>query len=112
MVGPPRRECAPMTSSAVDVIAAVLFGVAVLHTFLAKQFERLAHRFPRHSGLFHLLGEVEVVFGFGPSCSWSQSLSWPAAIWRSRTRNPVTTPNHCSCSWSWWFRLHVPCCKR
>ena len=53
-----------MTSSTVDVIAAVLFGVAVLHTFLAKQFERLAHRFPRHSGLFHLLGEVEVVFGF------------------------------------------------
>jgi hypothetical protein len=53
-----------MTSSTVDVIAAVLFGVAVLHTFLSKQFERLAHRFPRHSGLFHLLGEVEVVFGF------------------------------------------------
>ena len=53
-----------MTSSTVDVIAGVLFGVAVLHTFLAKQFERLAHRFPRHAGLFHLLGEVEVVFGF------------------------------------------------
>ena len=53
-----------MTSSTVDFIAAALFGVAVLHTFLAKQFERLAHRFPRHSGLFHLLGEVEVVFGF------------------------------------------------
>ena len=53
-----------MTPSSVDFIAALLFGIAVLHTFSARQFERLAHRFPRHSGLFHLLGEVEVVFGF------------------------------------------------
>jgi hypothetical protein len=45
-------------------LSAALFGVALLHTFSTKQFERLAHRFPRHAGLFHLLGEVEVVFGF------------------------------------------------
>ena len=45
-------------------IAAVLFGVALLHTFGAKFFETLAHRHPQHAGLFHLLGEVEVVFGF------------------------------------------------
>ena len=44
-------------------IAAGLFAVALLHTFTARQFERLSHRFPRHAGLFHLLGEVEVVFG-------------------------------------------------
>ena len=48
----------------VQVIAAILFAVALVHTFAAKQFERLAHRYPRHAGLFHLLGEVEVVFGF------------------------------------------------
>lgn len=53
-----------MEASSVEVIAAVLFGIAVLHTFSAKQFERLANRFPKHAGLFHLLGEVEVVFGF------------------------------------------------
>jgi len=46
-----------------ETIAAVLFGVALLHTFAAKFFEKLAHRRPRHAGLFHLLGEVEVVFG-------------------------------------------------
>ncbi|TXH89829.1 MAG: hypothetical protein E6Q78_06255 [Rhodoferax sp.] len=45
-------------------IAAVLFAVALLHTFGAKLFETLAQRHPAHSGLFHLLGEVEVVFGF------------------------------------------------
>jgi hypothetical protein len=48
----------------VQTIAAVLFGVALLHTFGTKLFEQLAHRHPEHAGLFHLLGEVEVVFGF------------------------------------------------
>ena len=35
-----------------------------MHVLAAKQFERLSHRYPRHAGAFHLLGEVEVVFGF------------------------------------------------
>ncbi|MFL6810389.1 MAG: putative Na+/H+ antiporter [Bradyrhizobium canariense] len=48
----------------VEAVAAALFALALVHTFAARQFERLAHRFPRHEGLFHLLGEVEVVFGF------------------------------------------------
>lgn len=48
----------------INAIAALLFAAALLHTFAAKSFERLADRFPRHAGLFHLLGEVEVVFGF------------------------------------------------
>ncbi len=48
----------------VNLVAAALFAVALLHTFAARQFERLSHRFPRHAGVFHLLGEVEVVFGF------------------------------------------------
>jgi len=47
-----------------QVIAAIIFAVALVHTFAAKQFERLAHRYPRHAGFFHLVGEVEVVFGF------------------------------------------------
>jgi hypothetical protein len=50
--------------SDLDLVAAALFGVALLHTFAAKAFERLAHHSPRHGGLFHLLGEIEVVFGF------------------------------------------------
>lgn len=48
----------------IELVAAVIFAIALIHTFSAKQFERLSHRFPRHAGLFHLLGEVEVVFGF------------------------------------------------
>jgi hypothetical protein len=51
-------------SSLMQTVGAVLFGLALLHTFCAKQFDVLAHRHPRHAGLLHLLGEVEVVFGF------------------------------------------------
>lgn len=53
-----------MSDTPIQWIAAALFAIALLHTFAAKQFERLSHRYPRHAGLFHLLGEVEVVFGF------------------------------------------------
>ena len=47
-----------------QLIAAILFAIAVIHTFSARSFERLAHLQPRHAGLWHLLGEVETVFGF------------------------------------------------
>lgn len=53
-----------MNHSYLPWIAAGLFGLAVLHTFSTKFFEHLAHTHPRHAGIWHLLGEVEVVFGF------------------------------------------------
>ncbi|MBX9816849.1 MAG: putative Na+/H+ antiporter [Burkholderiaceae bacterium] len=48
----------------IQIVGATLFGLAVLHTFSTKFFEHLAHTQPRHAGIWHLLGEVEVVFGF------------------------------------------------
>ena len=53
-----------MSPTLIQLLAAVLFALAVLHTFSTKFFEHLAHTQPRHAGLWHLLGEVEVVFGF------------------------------------------------
>lgn len=50
--------------SAPEIVASIIFLIAVLHTFSASFFSKLAHRHPSHAGLFHLLGEVEVVFGF------------------------------------------------
>jgi hypothetical protein len=47
-----------------QLVGAVLFAIALVHTFSTKLFHSLARRHPRHAGLFHLLGEVEVVFGF------------------------------------------------
>src|SRR5688572_19999591 len=48
----------------ISIVAAAIFAIAVLHTFSTRSFERLAHMQPRHAGLWHLLAEVEVVFGF------------------------------------------------
>ena len=67
LVGPPRgvETCMIQTTTpALPYVALALFVLALAHTFAAKQIERLSHRFPKHSGLFHLLGEIEVVFGF------------------------------------------------
>ncbi len=50
----------------IEILATVLFALAILHTFCTAQFGRIASRFPEGSlgeNLFHLLGEVEVVFG-------------------------------------------------
>jgi hypothetical protein len=51
-------------TTTMHTIGLVLFVLALLHTFSTHLFEVLAHKHPRHAGLFHLLGEVEVVFGF------------------------------------------------
>jgi len=53
-----------MNPTTMELIGAGLFAVALLHTFSTKFFEGLAHTRPTHAGLWHLLGEVEVVFGF------------------------------------------------
>ena len=53
-----------MTPTTIELIGAALFVVAILHTFATKFFEHLAHTRPTHAGVWHLLGEVEVVFGF------------------------------------------------
>lgn len=47
-----------------EIAAATIFAIALLHTFSTRYFQHLAHVHPVHAGLWHLLGEVEVVFGF------------------------------------------------
>lgn len=58
-----------MSPGGIELIAAAIFALAVLHTFSTKLFERLAATRPRHAGVWHLLGEVEAVFGF-----WAMAL--------------------------------------
>lgn len=52
-----------MQATLPEMVGTALFAVAILHTFLASRFERLAHRHPAHAGVWHLFGEVETVFG-------------------------------------------------
>lgn len=50
--------------TAIQLVATAIFAIAILHTFSTRFFEHLAQVHPNHAGLWHLLGEVEVVFGF------------------------------------------------
>src|SRR5262245_29750958 len=53
-----------LSPSIAQSVATTIFALAVLHTFATKAFEHLAVAQPSHAGLWHLLGEVEAVFGF------------------------------------------------
>lgn len=48
----------------IEYLSAGIFAIALIHTFTAKFFEKLSHKYPKHAGMLHILGEVEVVFGF------------------------------------------------
>ncbi len=55
-----------MKPTSIEIVATVIFLFAILHTLFANRFQALASRFESGSireNLFHLLGEVEVVFG-------------------------------------------------
>jgi len=50
----------------IELLATVLFGLAVLHTFCVKRFAHWAHQYPPGSvkeNFLHFLAETEVVFG-------------------------------------------------
>jgi hypothetical protein len=49
-----------------EISATVCFALAIIHTFMVKRILHFSHSFGQNSvgeNLFHLLGEVEVVFG-------------------------------------------------
>lgn len=46
-----------------EVVASILFAIAIIHTFSVPVFARLANKGGPHAGLWHLLSEVEAVFG-------------------------------------------------
>ena len=52
------RSFGPMLGT-LEFIGAMLFALAVLHTFSTRYFEHLAHTRTAHAGVWHLLGEVE-----------------------------------------------------
>lgn len=55
-----------MSPTIIEIGATVIFAIAVLHTFLVKKFENMAHHYPQGSmgeNFFHFMAEVEAVFG-------------------------------------------------
>lgn len=58
---------------ALQWLAAAIFALALIHSFSTRHFEQLARKHPRYAGLWHLLGEVEVVFGLWASILMAMS---------------------------------------
>ncbi len=69
-----------MLTREIEILGTVFFAIAILHTFAASQVLKFSHRFAKGSAaqmFFHLLGEVEVVFGF-----WAAILMAIFALWQ------------------------------
>lgn len=59
-----------MSMTSTELLATILFGLAVLHTFCVKRFAHWAHQYPAGSlreNVLHFLSETEVVFGLWAS---------------------------------------------
>ncbi len=55
-----------MNPTLVQVVATVIFAVAIIHTFLVSKFAKIAHHYPEGSmgeNFWHFMAEVEAVFG-------------------------------------------------
>jgi hypothetical protein len=71
----------------IEILASVLFGLAVLHTFCVKRFAHWAHQYPPGSvreNLLHFLAETEVVFGL-----WAAALFFAAAALKGSFQSAV-----------------------
>ncbi len=56
-----------MSDNKIQYLATFFFAISILHTFSVSIFHRLSARYPKGSAaatFFHLMSEVEVVFGF------------------------------------------------
>lgn len=76
-----------MRATNTEILATVLFAMAVLHTFCVKRFAHWAHRFPAGSvqgNLLHFLAETEVVFGL-----WAGTLFLGVAALQGSFHNAV-----------------------
>ena len=76
-----------MNPSSIELLATVLFGLAVLHTFCVKRFAHWAHQYPPGSvkeTFLHFLAETEVVFGL-----WAATLFLGIAALRGSVHEAV-----------------------
>jgi hypothetical protein len=74
--------------SSTELLATVLFGMAVLHTFSVKRFAHWAHLSPPGSvreNVLHFLAETEVVFGL-----WAAALFLGIAALKGSMRDAVS----------------------
>lgn len=55
-----------MQPTTIQLVATIIFALAILHTFLVSKFAKIAHHYPEGSmgeNFWHFMAEVEAVFG-------------------------------------------------
>lgn len=81
------QQTTPMAPTSIEILASVLFALAVIHTFAVKRFAHWAHQHPKGSiaeNLLHFLAETEVVFGL-----WAAALFAGIAAMKGSTHKAV-----------------------
>lgn len=81
-----------MNPTSLEILATVLFSLAVLHTFFVKRFAHWAHQYPAGSvqeNLLHFLAETEVVFGL-----WAAALFAGIAMLQGSIHEAVLYVEH------------------
>jgi hypothetical protein len=76
-----------MNPSSIEILASVLFSIAVVHTFCVRRFADWAHHSPAGSvrqQVLHFLSEAEVVFGL-----WAAALFLGIAVLKSSLSEAV-----------------------
>ena len=76
-----------MHPTSTELLATILFALAILHTFCVKRFAHWAHQYPSGSvseNLLHFLAETEVVFGL-----WAAALFLGFAVVDRSVHNAV-----------------------
>ncbi len=73
-----------MEPTSIQIAATAIFIIAIIHTFSTSFFEKIARKSTHHKNLYHLLGEVEVVFGF-----WSLILMMLMALMANDYQAPI-----------------------
>lgn len=76
-----------MNPSSIEILASVLFAVAVVHTFCVKYFAHWAHHSPPGSTreqFLHFLAETEVVFGL-----WAAALFLGIGLVKRSFHDPI-----------------------
>lgn len=77
-----------MNPTSQEILATVLFALAVLHTFFVKRFAHWAHKYPAGSvgeNVLHFLAETEIVFGV-----WAAILVIGIAVLNGSIHDAVT----------------------
>ena len=102
--------CPAMHPTSIEILASVLFALAILHTFCVKRFAHWAHQHPKGSimeNALHFLAETEIVFGLWAAALFVGVTAFTGSVhkavdsvrsWRRRGKSLASMASR-NCGW-------------